>query len=317
MNECDQVERLLAAVAKLKACTRTSASGPTYLEQVVKRIRKTALADFEERELPRFRRLHHALAVTGVPLAALSVCGYGTAEARYTQLLRYFLDPRAAHGLKARVLRAVLKPEMEDAGVPLDAIDYEGAKVEAEVALGKVARRSNEQGCVLDLLISFDGFHVPIEHKITSPESGSIARDQYTQLERYTRAIEAHRADIRRDRSLWLFLTPNRKLPKVDSHWRPVSHGDLVIRCLSILEQELGDVARFNLCSLVWDLLTGPSWWQAEDLLNQFRYRVGEVVANPDRSFAMKRWCAAHGIDWTATLKIVEAYHGETNETSR
>ncbi len=69
-------------------------------------------------------------------------------------------------------------------------------------------------------------------------------------------------------------------------------------------------MARFNLCCLVWDLLTGPTWWRGESILNKFRERVGEVVSNPDRSFAMKRWYAAQGIDWIATLRIVEAYYG-------
>jgi hypothetical protein len=89
-----------------------------------------------------------------------------------------------------------------------------------------------------------------------------------------------------------------------------ITHSDLATRCLSILEQELSPVARFNLCCLVWDLLTGPTWWRGESILNKFRERVGEVVSNPDRSFAMKRWYAAQGIDWIATLRIVEAYYG-------
>lgn len=100
MSSLDHVDRLLAVVARLKACAATPTTDPRDLIDVAARIRKAGLEDFETRELPRFKRLREALSGAGLPLAALSICGFGTAEVRYTQLLRYFLDPQGQHGFR-------------------------------------------------------------------------------------------------------------------------------------------------------------------------------------------------------------------------
>lgn len=306
----DKIDRLVAVVKKLKAEAAASAKDAKVLEEIVARIRESALADFKERELPRFEQLHEALSGGGVPLAALSVCGYATAEARYTQLLRYFLDPQAPHGLKALVLRTIFQPEIENANWPINDIDFQRARVEAEVSIGKITKRGQSHGCTLDLLITLNAFHILVEQKITSPEDGSVIRDEYTQLERYSRAIDTNRPDISVENSLFLFLTPNRKEPRADSRWHPISHRELVTRCLELLEQDLRQLPRFNLCCFLWDLLSGPTWWQDAEMLDQFRERVADVVADPARCFSLKRWCAGRDIDWLATLRIVEACNG-------
>lgn len=306
----DKIGRLIAVVKMLNAEAGAPAKDANVLEEIVARIRESALADFKERELHRFERLLEALSGGGVPLAALSVCGYGTAEARYTQLLRYFLDPQAPHGLKALVLRTIFQSEMENANWPISDIDFERAHVKAEVGLGKITKRDQSHGCTLDLLISLNAFHILVEQKITSSEDGSVISDEYTQLERYSRAIDKNRPDISVEKSLFLFLTPNRKEPRVDSRWQPISHRELVTRCLELLDQNLRQLPRFNLCCFIWDLLSGPTWWQDAEMLEQFRERVSDVVANPARCFSLKRWCAGRGIDWLATLRIVEACNG-------
>ena len=156
--EDDKIARLVAVVKMLNAEAGAPAKDANVLEAVVARIRESALADFKERELHRFERLLEALSGGGVPLAALSVCGYGTAEARYTQLLRYFLDPQAPHGLKALVLRTIFQSEMENANWPISDIDFERARVKAEVGLGKIIKRGQSHGCTLDLLITLNAF---------------------------------------------------------------------------------------------------------------------------------------------------------------
>lgn len=142
------------AVDALKACATAPTKDTTLLARVVSKIRETALADFKATELPRFQRLLEALSGGGLPLASLSVCGYSTAEVRYTRLLRYFLDPQAPHGLGASVLQAILIPEIEAMGFAVEDIEFDRAKVEAEVNLGKIPHGGGSQGCTLDLLIT-------------------------------------------------------------------------------------------------------------------------------------------------------------------
>jgi hypothetical protein len=334
MGETGHGGRLLAVVARLKACAGPTAASVTRLTEAVTRIRAAtarrldsetlplrhiaaqiraaALADFESTELPRFRRLHEALSGRGVPLAALSLCGHGTAEVRYTQLLRYFLDPRSPHGLGTKVLQAVLAPELEQDGIPLDGLRLDGARVEAEVGLGQVRHGGRVQGCTLDLLVTLNDYHVLIEHKITSPEAGSVAKNEYSQLERYSKAAESNRErGIRPKRSLCLFLTPERKSPKASSQWRPLSHGDLVSRCVRMLSlsPEMPPVARHNLCCFLWDLLTGPAWHE-EGVQEKLRRQLRSVLEDHGRLFTMKRWCSSRGVDWTVALDIVEMCNG-------
>jgi len=278
------------------------------LRRIAARVRAAALADFEGTDLPRLRRLHDALSTRGVPLAALSVCGHGTAEVRYTRLLRYFLDPRSPHGLGSRVLRAFLLPEFERARVPADGLGLEKARVEAEVELGHVVHGGRRQGCVLDLLVTLTGHHVLIEHKIASPEAGSPARDEYAQLARYSKAVRENRRDIQMDRSLCLFLTPDRTPPRTDQGWWPVSHGDLVARCVEAVGTEPGLplLARHNLGCFLWDLLTGPAW-QEEGVLTELARWIVDVLGDHARAPAMARWCANAGLDWKVALSILEA----------
>ena len=141
------------------------------LPKTIAAIKAAFLSDYRPSK-PAYARFLTAATKLGLPVPALSVCGTGTREIRYTQLLAYYLDPRAMHGLGDRICRAVLGPEVAAFGV------YDASWLEAEVApefdLGNVSFGKVQSGNQLDILIKLPECTVMIEHKIGSAEDASV-----------------------------------------------------------------------------------------------------------------------------------------------
>ena len=265
-------------------------------------IRKAALKTFHEVERPRFQRLRDAIAGGGLPLATLSVCGHGTQEIRFTQLFRYFLDPKAAHGLGPRILQAT----MDAAGCPRDKISADAVAVQAEVSLGTIRAGEHEISSILDLLIRSADFFVLIEQKIHSAEGGQ-AGGETSQLKRYDKAIALNHPEIRENNSWRVFLTPTRRDPREGVAWRPVAHEDIFRHCAAVLKDPtLSRVARHNLCSFLWDLMMGPMGVD-EEVLGELREHVDGALRDETMSLVLKRWLESQGIKWPLVLNIMEA----------
>ena len=152
------------------------------LPRLITRIKDSLTRDFETNSKARYQLLLRALKGEGIPLATLSVCGRGTREIRYTQLLRYFLDPQEPHGLNCKVVSQILSPTMRRVGFDARGVDWSEAQVEAEFWLGNLKVGSREIGCTADLLILVDDFVILIENKINSPEAGNVSSGETSQL---------------------------------------------------------------------------------------------------------------------------------------
>jgi hypothetical protein len=90
----DRFRRLQDAVTNIRSQCRRN-----RLPITISHIRQTINRNFELEERAQYQLLLNAFKGGGLPLASLSICGQGTREIRYTQLLRYFFDPNELHGL--------------------------------------------------------------------------------------------------------------------------------------------------------------------------------------------------------------------------
>ena len=83
------------------------------------RLRQHLFEDFKLNDWPGLQLLNRAfVSRSGLPVPTLSVCGAGTAEIRFTQLLAYFFDSRNRHGLGGLLARAVFSEEITDGSIP-------------------------------------------------------------------------------------------------------------------------------------------------------------------------------------------------------
>lgn len=237
----------------------------------------------------------------GLPVPALSACGRGTREIRYTQLLGYYLEPARPHGLRDSLLRGAFG---RDLGLLLGhEPDWSGARVLTEEYLGEV---EGWGGCYLDLLIEIpaDSACIAIEQKIHSAE-GSGPEDK-RQLRSYSDALERARPGSKA-RLLKVFLTPDGTTPR-DPSWRALSHSDLLTRLVGVLHgPELGATARHNLRALLWDLLMGPLATQ-EDTWDELVRRAQEAVGDERAYLRFLRWNPSAVPAFSLMLDLVEAH---------
>lgn len=258
-----------------------------------KRIRAAYQKEFETLHKPRIKALIKGFQSAGLPVPVLSVCGRGTQEIRFTQLLRYFLDPHEPHGLGSRLLEVAFAEEVRKVGS--EPVAWKDARVQAEIDLGPTIRSGGQaQGNVLDLLVVVGDLAILLEQKILSAESvGSQEQEEalterpterdMTQLGGYSCAFKKARDRLAPDaqRIVKIFLTPDRTPAKdAQSEWKSISHEDLIRRFLTANRKELSSVARHNLVMFLWDLLCGPM-----GLTHQLRALVPmlqQVMANAD-----------------------------------
>ena len=304
----DEVRRIRDAADRIRRSTqRDEVAATAALSRCVAQVRNAALRTFETIDKPRWRRFVEASGGGGLPLAALSVCGRGTREIRYTQLLGYFLDPRKPHGLGSKVMRAVLSPELANP----DTVAFDHAVVIPEHGLGEVVVESRRFGSTVDLFIQAGGVYVLIEQKIGSVEGAD--KGAGSQLAKYARTVLQHHPQIEEANSLWLYLTPHRTPPRDGAasggfpQWRAVSHSDWFRRIAAVLDGPgLSRVARHNLCCLLWDLMMGPLAVD-EDKLEVLRSYAVKALDRSERFVALEQWCGANSVHTDVMLKILEA----------
>ncbi|MBM4401534.1 MAG: hypothetical protein FJ045_06255, partial [Crenarchaeota archaeon] len=269
-----QMAQVISQLKALTATRRREQEGRNVsLREVTRTILDVAIKSFSKpdhngkSDRDRFEILHRAFAGDGVPLAALSVCGHETTETEYTQLFRYMLDPKSPHGLGSRVLRVMLQNKKTDGNLFQDQMDFESARVFAEVPLGEVDGKGNR----LDLLVESKGRYVFIEHKINSPEAGKAANGEGRQTVSYSRAITDNWPLIRdycrfdknclaptNKNSLKLFFTL-KGTEAADPEWQELTHEEVFSGLLGLLDDaRISSRAKHNLCCFLWDLMLGP-----------------------------------------------------------
>ena len=311
-NAPESVRRIRDAADHIRRVTqRDAGTCIAALQRCTAQVREASLRTFESTDKVRWRLLQEAFNGRGVPLAALSVCGRGTREIRYTQLLGYFLDPSKPHGLGSRVLRAVLMPDLSQLGEH----DFDHAVVTPEFGLGEISAESRRLGSTLDLFIRMGDFYVLIEQKLGSAEGANQGAG--SQLSKYARTVLQNHSHITAANSLWLYLTPTRRPPRsvpvtgAFPHWRPVAHADWFTRIAGVLgEESLSQVARHNLCCLLWDLMMGPLAVD-ETKLDVLRAHVKTALEKPERHVALEQWCGVNLIHTGILLKILEVSYGD------
>jgi hypothetical protein len=73
---------------------------------------------------------------TGIPTPALSVCGRGTQEIRFTKYFSYYLDESKLHGMNDQLLKSVFMKEALEQ--ELEPNWHSNCRVYSEFNLGKV-----------------------------------------------------------------------------------------------------------------------------------------------------------------------------------
>jgi len=260
------------------------------------RIRNRALEEFRQHEWPRFQMLDDIFKKgLGLPVPVLSVCGEGTAEVRYTQLLAYFLDSRNRHGLSGLLSRAVFA-DMIDGGHTLP---FDTCTAQSEVFIGETTIGGKRVQNNLDILIDVGGHKILIEQKINSAEG------EY-QLARYSEAI---RRTTKGEPLHCFFLTPDGREGKEDE-WTPLSYSAILVRMASVFDSHtLSGTARHNLRSLLWDLLLGPLA-QDKAWMDELQKLTGLVAKDYTKYTELRRWFSRCGLDRDA-LRVVARLIGE------
>lgn len=246
-------------------------------------LREKIIDDFRRNEWPRLKQLNEALSQgIGLPVPTLSVCGAGTAEIRFTQLLAYFFNARNDHGLGGLLTYAAFSSELEDS----DDLDFGLCTAQAEVPLGAtLTSRGSEVRNTIDLLIDIDGRKIVVEQKIGSTEGEE-------QLSRYSVALQRRFTGSPVTK---LFLTPDGRSGR-EGGWRPISYGLLISRMASVLKSNaISDVARHNLKSLLWDLMLGPLA-REEKWMFELRHYVRLVSEDIKYYSALKSWLSRNGM---------------------
>lgn len=258
------------------------------LTAVVKDIERAVVEGFENAR-GRYENFIRAYRADGLPVAALSVCGKGTEEKRFTELLRYYLDPSEPHGLGGLLLETGFQHY-----APFQ-VDWSRAVVDSEYVLGDAAK--------VDLLIRAPNLVVAVEQKLLSRED---SRGGTRQLERYSKALREHCPDLPDHRIIRIFLTRRGALPS-DEHWLPLTHARLV-RDLSrtLGRKDLTPVAHHNLRCLLWDLATGESArergkWRA------LAKRLEEALMDTASAIKTMGWISGAVPEFELLLDVLEA----------
>jgi len=274
---------------------------------IISEIRQTINRNFELEQRSKYQLLLDALKGAGLPLASLSICGQGTREIRYTQLLRYFFDPNELHGLDSKVLLAVLEPEWKRSGHRLKNIEWEKAKVEAEFDLGNIKTEKRSIGCTVDLFLQFSDYVVMIGNKINSSESGIISSGETSQLKRYSTAFVRNFPEFLNKKVLKIYLTPDRRSPKEDTEWLPLAYSDIIIRTSKLLSDDsMSKIGRHNLCCFLWDLITGPLYLD-NSVRENLTKLISDAIEYAEKHIRLKRWCRENIPLIDHILEIVEA----------
>jgi hypothetical protein len=304
--------RLRAAIQAIRRAAAVSLAPPSVtpaLGPLIAQIRDAVLRTFEA-ERSRYEGLLGALERTGVPLGALSVCGRGTREIRYTRLLAYFLSPLEPHGLGFSVLAAAFDPEVRQEASNIADFQWDQAEVKAEFSLGEVEFNGKKTACTIDLFIKMRTLVILMEHKINSSEHGAISSGEVSQLRRYSEAFSQNFPSLRDHHILKIYLTPDGRAPKEDRYWKPLTHDVLIARLRRLLDGKvLSSTAKHNLSCLLWDLLGGPLSF---DRTRQIQ--LGELVrAALDQRvkyLELRRWAAEYLPSFDTILRIVETSNG-------
>jgi hypothetical protein len=291
----EKLARLKAAIERLKldllAAEARSSDCHEQFQAAIAKLSLDVLAEFRETTWPLLQNLDKVFQTKrGLPVPALSVCGFGTREVRYTQLLAYYLDPRNHHGLGGRLAEAVFAHRIEGGSQ----LPWSECTAQPEFPLGKSELSDKtERWNSLDLLIEVGGRRILVEQKINSAEGEE-------QLRRYSDAACALFGD---DLDLF-FLTPDGRGGR-NEKWTELSHDEMLCSMASILESssELSPTARHNLRALLLDLVLGPLAQDAE-WIDELRDRVHRVARDENRAADIKRWFQRHGMSYEA-LKVV------------
>jgi len=298
--------RLQAIVASMRESQSAAAhASRAIMTNTSELIRSALLAQYSQYDSPLITALALGLQGKGVPLAALSVCGRGTEEVRFTKLLSYFLDPSKPHGLKDRLIRAVLEPELLELNLQIHDGDWQHVRVKSEFPLDGPNTRP-DRASFIDILLEFGDFNVFIEEKILSNESSD---GKTTQLARYTNAI-CNNADLFHAKNVHIYLTPSGRMPS-DPIWRALSHRDFFSRSSALAgDVRLPRIARYNLCCLLWDLFMGPIAGDEENLSDFLALLIG-TTEHPERYIELRRWCASNisPESWPTLMAIAETLH--------
>jgi len=90
-----------------------------------------------------------------------------------------------------------------------------------------------------DLFLQFGDYVVMIENKIKSSESGIVSSGETSQLKRYSIALVKNFPEFLNKKVLKIYLTPDRRSPKEDIEWFPLSYGDIISRTTELLNRQL------------------------------------------------------------------------------
>jgi hypothetical protein len=304
--QIEQLRNAVACIAELKPTTpQPPPPASASFASLIPQIRKALLSDFQV-NTGRYLELRNALVTSGVPVPTLSVCGRGTREIRYTQLMRHFLDPSEPHGLSSKLLVAMMGPELGDTELTVSSLPWDDATVNAEFSLGRIKAGNRMVGSVVDLFLRIGDLTILIENKIGSPEAGATGRGEVTQLRRYSEAFSKHFPKLSKGHVLKLFLTPEGRAPKEDSDWLALSHGVLLKRLAQVLEDgSLSRIARHNLAAFMWDLVCGPLAFGGPER-DELVSKLSNALENPDKSIPLQAWCARNVPHLEIMMKTLE-----------
>ncbi|NCD14565.1 MAG: hypothetical protein EOL92_04955 [Bacteroidia bacterium] len=299
----EKAGRFRAAVLRLRGSARAlrAARGMRLakaFDAARARIKARVLDDFKQHEWPKFQKLDEIFRKgLGLPVPALSVCGQGTAEIRFTKLLAYFFDSRNPHGLGGLLTRAVFADRIENG----KRLPFEHCEARAEVSLGdtKLTRGQIVRNS-LDIEISVGEHRILVEQKINSAEGEE-------QLARYTEGMCKTYGGG--DKLHCFFLTPEGKVGK-EAAWQCLSHRELLSDMAGVLERHaLSATARHNLRALLWDLLLGPLA-QDDRWMDELEQMTGLVAKDPRKYIEMKRWLGRCGMG-REELRIIALITGD------
>lgn len=259
-SDAERLDHLRPAVARLEGGAPEPAD-LARLRQSVRRIRDTVLAEYH-RSLEPVVRATHALLRDGVPTPALTVCGRGTREIRFSQYLAYFLDPQAHHGLGSGLLRAFAGLVHDPA---LSPGWWSGSwRVKPEFRLGTVSGDGGTRECVVDIAMYNEDHLLLIENKINAPET-LHAYSPRGQLADYDRAVGC--STLARGRTIVRVLLQPRPAPPSSDSWSVILYPDLVrAGCELLRSPDLTGTARENLRRFLMDAAVGPLGASSADL---------------------------------------------------
>ncbi len=299
----EKAGRFRAAVLRLRTSARASRAArgirlAKAFDAARARIKARVLDDFKQHEWPKFQKLDEIFQKgLGLPVPALSVCGQGTAEIRFTKLLAYYFDSRNPHGLGGLLTRAVFEERIPGE----KGLSFEQCEARAEVSLGDTRLT---RGIIvhnsLDIEIFAGEHRILVEQKINSAEGEE-------QLARYTEGMRKTYGDG--DKLHCFFLTPEGKAGK-EAVWQCLSHRELLSDMAGVLERHaLSATARHNLRALLWDLLLGPLA-QDDRWMDELELMTGLVAKDPRNYIEMKRWLGRCGMG-REELRIIALITGD------